>query len=131
VSGPAPVADVVALQRLVARYCHTLDDGDFDAFETLWAPDAEFVLRGETVRGAGAVRADLEARQPPERRGRHLTHNLVVDVDGDRASLRSDFQFLGRDREGRPRLVFLGRYLDEAVRTDGTWRFARREIEFF
>ncbi len=120
-----------AITRVVARYCHLLDDGRWDEFAQLWAEDAEFVLGGETTRGRDAIRGSIEATQPPERRGRHLAVNVEIDVDGDRATGLVDFMFWGRDGEGKAKLLFLGRYDDQLVRTDGVWRFARREISFF
>jgi len=125
------MTDHEAIARVVARYCHLLDDGRWDEFADIWAEDAEFVLGGETTRGRDAIRASIEATQPPERRGRHLAVNVEVDVDGDEASAVVDFMFWARDREGKAKLMFLGRYDDRLVRTDGGWRFARREIAFF
>ena len=125
------MTDHEAITRVVARYCHLLDDGRWDEFADLWADDAEFVLGGEATRGRDAIRASIEATQPTERRGRHLAVNLELDVDGDRATGVVDFMFWGRDREGKAKLMFLGRYDDRLVRTDGTWRFERREITFF
>jgi len=125
------MTDHEAIARVVARYCHLLDDGRWDEFADLWAEDAEFVLGGETTRGRDAIRASIEATQPPERRGRHLAVNVEVDVDGDEASAVVDFMFWARDREGKAKLMFLGRYDDRLVRSDGGWRFARREIAFF
>jgi len=125
------MSDHEAITRLVAEYCHRLDDGEWDEFERLWVDDAELVIRGETTRGRDAVRRAVESTQPPERRGRHLAVNLEVDIDGDEATGLCDFQFWVRDREGGLKLAFLGRYHDRMVRTDGGWRFARREIEFF
>lgn len=125
------MTDHEAIGRLVARYCHLLDDGRWDEFARLWTEDAELVLRGETTRGRSAIRASIEASQPPERRGRHLTVNLEVDVDGDTAAGTTDFMFWAKGKDGAPRMMFLGRYADTLVRLDGEWRFARREITFF
>jgi uncharacterized protein (TIGR02246 family) len=129
------VHDEVAILRVLARYCHTIDDGAFDEFGDLWADDAEFVLRGTVTRGRDAIRDAVEAMQPPERRGRHLTMNAVVDLDGDTAHVVSDFLFFGRDpgasAEGTADLRYLGRYHDDFVRSDAGWQFRRREIEFW
>ena len=123
--------DELAVHRVLARYCHTIDDGAFDEFGALWADDAEFVLRGTVTRGRDAIRDAIEAMQPPERRGRHLTMNAVVDVEGDVAHAVSDFLFFGRDPDAPAALRYIGRYHDEFTRTDVGWKFRRREIEFF
>jgi uncharacterized protein (TIGR02246 family) len=127
--------DELAIHRVLARYCHTIDDGAFDEFAQLWADDAEFVLHGTVTRGRDAIRDTIAAMQPLERRGRHLTMNPVVDLDGNAAHVVSDFLFFGRDpgepAEGTAHLRFLGRYHDDFVRTGAGWQFGRREIEFW
>jgi len=75
--------DELAILRVLAQYCHTIDDGAFDEFAEHWAGDAEFVLRGTVTRGRDAIRDTIAAMQPLERRGRHLTMNPVVDLDYD------------------------------------------------
>ena len=121
----------LAIHRVLARYCHTIDDGAFDEFAALWAVDAEFVLYGEVTRGRDAIRDAIAAMQPPERRGRHLTVNAVVDIRGDAASAVSDFLFFHREPDAPVELRFIGRYHDELVRSEDGWQFGRREIEFF
>lgn len=123
--------DHEAITRVVARYCHLLDDGRWDEFAGLWTDEAEFVLQGQATRGRGAIRDAIEASQPPERRGRHLAVNLEIEVEGDRATNVCDFTFWARDQEGRATPLFLGRYDDALVRTADGWQFARREITFF
>lgn len=123
--------DEAAIRRLLARYCHTLDDGDVAGFGALWAGDAELAVRGTVLRGREAIRDTVAGRQPPERRGRHLTVNVEADVDGDAARAVSDFVFYARADDGTPKLRFVGRYHDDLVRDGGEWQFRRRAIEFF
>lgn len=125
------MTDAEALDRLIARYAHTLDDGRWDEFADLWAPEADLVLRGTTTHGRGAIRAAVEASQPPERRGRHHVVNVELEIDGDRARGVSDFVLFVRAVDGPPQPRFVGRYDDTMTRVDGVWRFARREITFF
>ena len=52
--------------------------------------------------------------------------NDQIEIDGDRASAtRSGSTSL--PRTNTPKLVFLGRYLDQFVRENGAWKFLRRE----
>jgi len=124
------VDDERAIQRLMARYCHLVDDGAFDELVQLWAPDAELALRGETAVGPAAIVAVISALQTPERRGLHAGANAIIDVEGDTARSASDFVFMRREGGPDPIVKFIGRYLDRFVRTPGGWRFARREIRF-
>jgi hypothetical protein len=49
--------DERAIQRLMTRYCHLVDDGAFNELPQLWAEDAELVPRGETATGPAADRS--------------------------------------------------------------------------
>jgi uncharacterized protein (TIGR02246 family) len=124
-----------ALHALIARYCQLCDDGRFTEFAALFADDAEFVVMGRTYRGRAAIADFMEDAQPPERRGKHLTANVVLDIDdaGGEASACTDYVFVGREAEapGGFAITSVGRYHDEFRRgSDGAWRFARREIVF-
>ena len=122
--------DERAIQRLMTRYCHLVDDGAFEEIPQLWAEDAELVLRGETATGPAAIAATISALQTPERRGIHAGVNAIIDVDGDTARAVSDFVFMRREGTPDPIVKFVGRYHDRFVRTRDGWRFRRREIVF-
>ena len=120
--------DERAVQRLMTRYCHLVDDGAFEEIPHLWSEDAELVLRGETVTGPAAIAATISGLQTPERRGIHAGVNIIIDVDGDTARAVSDFVFMRREGTPDPIVKFVGRYHDQFVRTRDGWRFRRREI---
>ena len=122
--------DERAIQRLLARYCHLVDDGAFDELTELWADDAELALRGETATGPAAIVATIAGLQTPERRGIHVGANAIIDVEGDTARAVSDFVFMRHEGNPDPMVRFIGRYVDQFVRTPGGWRFRRREIHF-
>jgi uncharacterized protein (TIGR02246 family) len=119
------------IARALARYCHTIDDGDFEALAECFAPDAELNAFGRTRNGRDAVVALLAKAMPAESRGKHMTCNSVVSDaeasdDGElRARALSDFLFIGPDRS-----ITTGRYADEFVHVDGAWRIAKRTISF-
>ena len=51
--------------------------------------------------------------------------------DGATAAVRTDYAFVGRDRQGNLGVTSTGRYVDRLVRsTDDRWRFASRRIVF-
>ena len=122
------MTDEEAIRRVLATYCQTVDDGRFDEWEQIWTDDATFTVMGTTHTGRTALRSFIEAAQPPERRGKHLNLNHVIDVTGDEATAASDFAFAGRVGEGWA-ITQVGRYLDRLVRTSEGWRIAAREIE--
>jgi ketosteroid isomerase-like protein len=122
--------DECAIRRLMAHYCHLVDDGAFDELLQLWADDAQLVLRGETATGPAAIAAVISGLQTPERRGIHVGANAIIDVEGDTARALSDFVFMRREGTPDPIVKFVGRYADQFVRTREGWRFRRREIHF-
>ncbi|CAM3470249.1 nuclear transport factor 2 family protein [Occultella aeris] len=62
--------------------------------------------------------------------GQHLLHNTAIEVDGDRATARSEYTMTTHARtetEGKARRVQGGGwYSDEMLRTDAGWRITRR-----
>jgi len=120
-----------AIRRTLARYCHTIDDGDFDALGQCFAPDADLNAFGRTRNGREAVTALLAKAIPAENRGKHLIANasigeLRTGADGAaRASVVSDFAFVGKDGS-----MNTGRYTDEFVCLDGDWLIGKRDISF-
>jgi hypothetical protein len=125
---PDEVAGELAIRRVLATYCHRCDDGDLGAVVELFTADGVFATAGVEARGHDAIHAFfLERQGRPDQRGRHLTVNSDVDVDGSRATVVSDFVFL-RHVDGVAVPAIVGRYHDALVRVEGTWRFARRDV---
>jgi 3-phenylpropionate/cinnamic acid dioxygenase small subunit len=117
------------IRHTLARYCHTIDDGDFDALGECFTPDAELAAFGRTRNGREAATALLAKAMPADNRGKHLIANISIGelrsgADGTaRASVLSDFAFVGKDGS-----VTTGRYADEFVSADGGWLIGKREI---
>jgi len=121
------VEDELGIRRTLAAYCVLVDDGDFAAVAELFAPDGSFAYRGEVASGRDAVLRWFEENHPPEQRGKHVCVNPLIDIDGTRAKVVSDFVFL-RFIDGTLTTKFVGRYVDAFVRVDGHWRIERRDI---
>jgi ketosteroid isomerase-like protein len=85
-------------------------------------------VMGRRVEGRAAIRAWIEQAMPPERRGRHVTVNSAISVDGDGAEVLSDFLFYARVEGGGWEATVAGRYEDELVREGERWLFTRRTI---
>jgi 3-phenylpropionate/cinnamic acid dioxygenase small subunit len=64
---------------------------------------------------------------PPERRGTHLTTNVIVDVGGGQAVVYSDY-LLVRIVDGTLTPLFSGRYHDDLVRGEGGWLIRSRVV---
>ena len=122
-----------AIRDLVARYNANADSGRFDEVVELFAPDAVMELPGEVLEGRGAI--DALFRRTRERvvagtpdgvrpQLRHYTSTLQIDLDdADHAHSRCYFEVLMHHG-----LDHWGRYVDDFVRIDGEWKFARRRV---
>jgi len=124
----AALKDEFAVTRTLAMYCHLCDDGDFARLVELFAPDGSVAFGEEVVTGRDALTTWFALRQPPERRGKHLVMNTIVDVDGDHATAVSDYVFL-RLVDGAVTPTIAGRYRDRLRRDGARWVIERRDIE--
>jgi ketosteroid isomerase-like protein len=121
--------DAEAIRTLDAVYCRLLDDGDWPGLVALFTPDGTFDgLAAVTGRDAllaffgGLADAGLTTFW-------HHVSNLEIDVDGDRATVRS-MLWQPCVVDGVPH-VAAGRYADRLVRTDDGWRYSVKQVRFF
>jgi len=156
-SSPRQLAAEAGIRRTLARYCHTIDDGDFAALAECFAPDAELLAFGRTRSGREAVTALLAKAMPPENRGKHLTCNTHIgevmageqtageqtagEQTGAATAAQASQQASAGDSGGarvsvlsdfafvgRDGSITTGRYRDEFIAAQGGWMIARREI---
>lgn len=117
--------DYNAILNLLGRYAHTVDGRDYESFGELFAEDALLEVGEHRLEGRDKVVAAVSRTGGRSAPGRHVGANVAVTIDGDRATVTSDFLVFSSTCE----LQQIGRYEDELVKADGTWRFARRHIE--
>ena len=123
------LADELAIQALVARYCHAVSGRDDEAWAACWADDAEWSVLGKTVRGREAILAHYLAIVSGLRFVVQVAASPVIELAGDEASGRWLMSETLQTTDGRA-AVNLGVYLDRYRRErDGAWRFGRREFQ--
>jgi 3-phenylpropionate/cinnamic acid dioxygenase small subunit len=122
------MSDEDAIRRTIAQYCHFCDDGRFDDWADLYTDDATFSVMGNTYTGRAEVKAFIEKGQSPERRGKHICFNTVIDIDAGGGSARAwtDYIFIDKSHA----ITSAGRYHDRFVRQPDRWRFVERRIVF-
>jgi 3-phenylpropionate/cinnamic acid dioxygenase small subunit len=87
-----------------------------------------------TVDGADAIsslyRRSNRVHDDGTLRTRHLTANVIIDIDedADTASARSAFVVLQQTPVLPLQPIATGRYHDRFARTDGEWHFVQRHI---
>ncbi len=121
-----------AIEALVFAYAERLDAGDFEGVGALFEDGGYGAEQGPLATGAAAVTAllrdfvILHADGTP--RTKHLTTNLVIEVDEStgEARARSTFTVIQALPGEEPQMVALGRYRDRFTRGPAGWRFAER-----
>lgn len=131
--------DRLAVDELIAEYAVAVDDGDWEAYRELFAPDGRADYRsaggieGDAVEAAGWLARSMELF--PMRQhlivNRRVRFGSLEHDTGDTAQVQADYvnpmRFAGHDSESTA-LDFLcgGRYAFTLVRTDEGWRL--REV---
>ncbi|MEU8982199.1 nuclear transport factor 2 family protein [Streptomyces sp. NPDC048309] len=138
----ATVMDRIAVDSLVTDYAVAVDDGDWEAYRTLFTPDGRADYRSAGgVEGDAAQVAEWLAQSMdlfPMRQ--HLIVNRrvrfgILDQDtGDTAQVQADYinpmRFAGQDGGSTaPDFVCGGRYAFGVLRTDGGWRLRQVVVQ--
>jgi 3-phenylpropionate/cinnamic acid dioxygenase small subunit len=124
-----------AITSLCYRYAEHMDAADFDALQEMFR---SATLTNEGVDGAiegGEAIANLyrgtnRVHDDGTLRTRHLTTNIITDIDEDRgvATARSAFVVFQQTPSLPLQPIVSGRYRDAFVRIGGIWRFKARHI---
>lgn len=126
------VADRIAIQDCLLRYCRGIDRRDADLVRSVWWPEATADYGG--YKGSGPDFGDhaVASLSKSYHVTQHTILNSTVDLDGDVAHTETYIHayHLSRPEEGKEQTVFLfaGRYLDRLEKRDGEWRIAKRVL---
>jgi 3-phenylpropionate/cinnamic acid dioxygenase small subunit len=117
--------DFEAIRQLTARYNRASDEADIDAWLDCFAEDGSFTRSNadRSYRGKQELR-ELLTTFPIK--GRHITTDYVVEIDGDSAHQSCYLVFF--DRERNFQVNMFGTYDDRLVRHDGRWYFLSRVL---
>lgn len=116
------------ITRAIHRFARAMDERDWGALDTVMTEDATADLGMGALRGraniVAFIRSFLDECGPTQ----HLIGNLVVDVDGDRATSRCYVRDMHKGAGSRAHLDFstLGEYHDRWIRRNGTWWMTHR-----
>lgn len=129
---PDPVADRFAIQDIMTRYAQGVDTRDLDLFETCFAPEVSVsgFDPGATFQNRDDWMAWVRAAFERFERTQHLIGNFVVEIDGDRATMRSYVQathvFLA---DPKATFTLWATYHDVVERRPGGWVIVDHRLE--
>lgn len=126
------VEDELAIRRIIVDYSATQDARDYAGYANLFAREGEWVNGKAVHKGREAIYkmlVDLYGQPPAgfvNKESYHISSNVQVDVQGDRATARSRHLLIWRGPNGEPQPALAGRYEDDYIREDGQWKILRR-----
>lgn len=125
--GTGSGSDERDIERALIRFARAMDDRDWNGLTEILAEDAIGDLGTGRLEGSAAIIELIRGYLDNCGVTQHLLGNVLVDVDGDRATSRAYVQDLHLSRSD-PGLTFhtLGDYHDRWERRDGRWWLVER-----
>jgi SnoaL-like domain len=119
--GIPPIADIIEIEQLLARYAVAMTKDDIDAVIEVFTPDGHYSAFGTTY----GVR-DFPALVKVAPNGLFLTGTPALEVDGDSGRGEQPLCFVDQTSHD----LRIGYYTDTYRRTDRGWRLASRSMTF-
>jgi len=126
------IGDRLAIRELIELYTDAVTRRDWDATGAVFADDAAWSIGPPTnvaLEGRRAIVAGLKGMVEPFDVFVQMTHSIVVELDGDRATARTIVHGFGRARDRSTGVFALGAYSDELVRDGDGWLFKSRRFD--
>jgi hypothetical protein len=137
--GGSYAEDRALIEDLQARYMFALDFHDVDKYLKTFTPDGVLDIGDGEIKGHEAIRkiiggmpqqaAPKDAPQLRPAAGRHNISNIVIKVNGNKASGRANwFHYGNTAQRNAAALDSFGHYEDEMAKVNGQWLFTKRKI---
>jgi hypothetical protein len=118
------MADFVAIQQMLGRYCYAHDARDVEMLRECFAKDAKAL--GESGRDAIVARYAAGYEKLTAKR-RHILTNFFLLEESDEEAVVQSYITLYLIRDEKLELHLTGVYRDHVVLEEGVWRIASRE----
>jgi hypothetical protein len=133
-ASPQALADRAQIEDLLTRYYWNFGNSNSESFGEYYAPDAEFVLGGKSVKGIKAIEGVYAAvpKDVPQRSAfalNILLSNMLVTMHGNTATARLVFTETLTQKQGdKPTILTQGREFDNLVKINGRWLISKRQV---
>lgn len=119
-----------AIERMMYDYSYYLDMNQPEQMATLFLDDCEVSYAPNFgAVGMEAYKQTLDGIGTFFRGTSHHNSNITIDfVSETEADVRSIVLAVHRYTKERPDGILYGQYFDRVVKTDGQWKFKRREL---
>jgi 3-phenylpropionate/cinnamic acid dioxygenase small subunit len=130
------ISDRLEIEQLLVRYCHAVDQRDWDAYRAVYTPDAviDDVSAGPS-QSVDAMVTFLSRALESVVVIQHAVSTMLIEIDGETASARTVCHCpVVLDRGGGVTETFFQGlwYVDELVRTPEGWKISKRsERDYF
>lgn len=120
--------DYEAIKQLVSRYNVAFDHMDVEGWIDCFTDDAFFNRSnaGRSYRGHDELR-ELINEFSETFKGRHITTNFDITLNGETATMSCYLQLL--DRDNNHSVAMFAVYDDSLRKVDGQWKFSQRLLE--
>jgi SnoaL-like domain len=120
------VESELAVRRLVARYCHLVDDDNYEGVADLFTADGKVIIGEAQHVGRDGIMAWLGGAPSGTQ---HLVTNVIVSNGSNEGTLHviADLAMSLR-MDGKWAIVAVGRYHDTIVEDGGAFHFTQRII---
>jgi len=118
---PPPIADVIEIEQLLARYAVGMTQDDVEAVMEVFTPDGTYSAFGSTYR-----LVDFPALVAAAPKGLYLTGTPLLELDGDAGTGRQPLCFVIQTTHD----MRIGYYTDTYRRTADGWRLGTRSMTF-
>jgi hypothetical protein len=124
------LADRAEITDLFVNVGRCLDEHRFDDLHALFTEDVVGTTPGGTQTGRDALVDQARRNHEDYDRLTHQFASVLVEVDGDAASIRAYVTgSFGHEADPRPERVLIGLYRNKAVRTADGWRISELSVE--
>jgi hypothetical protein len=117
-----PIADVIEIEQLLAKYGVAMTQGDIDrVVAEVFAPDGTYSAFGATY-----PLQDFPALVEVAPKGLFMTGTPLLELDGDTGTGQQPLLFVDQTNHH----LRMGWYTDSYVRTEQGWRLKTRSMTF-